>query len=97
MSELNRAAFTRAQLYFDVIQMRVLQIINSHFVLGNSSVHEAWIRHYNDAINSGVTEFSRLAMSSFKYTNRKINKTYGILESNSDNESDMSVPSVVES
>ena len=88
-------------LYFDVIQMRVLQLIRYHFVYGNSFIVEQWIGHFNGLVNTGETDFFALAVSSFQYTNQQLEELVGV--SNSNNESatsdgnDMDLPTIVES
>ena len=96
-SDLNVSTFSATELYFDVIQMRVVLLINNHFAHGNSFVVEGWMEHYRSLIDRGITDFFELAVSSFQYTKRAIDE----LEHDSDTESiernDMDLPSVVES
>ena len=73
MSDLNRAEFKETDLYLDVIQMRVLQLINHHFEHGNSSMSEDWLQYYRGLVNSGERDFFSLAVASFRYTNVLIN------------------------
>ena len=94
-SELNRNTFPSTQLYFDVIQMRVLQLINSHFFTGHCGLHDAWMEHYHDLANSGKIDFFGLAAGSIRYINSAIESELAIVEQ--DEDIDANVPVTVES
>ena len=72
--DLSRETFTSSRLYFDVIQMRVLQIINNHFTYGNHVVVEGWMDHFKEMTASGTTSFFDLAVLSIQYTNTKVHE-----------------------
>lgn len=71
-------ALARTDLFFDVIQMRVLQIINYHFPVGNGQLHDSWRDHCDDMINSGKTGFFELAMGSIHHANRELDALLGL-------------------
>ena len=68
-SDLNRATFSATDLYCDVIQMRVQQLISRHYTHGHHRIYESWLQHYKEMVRSGKKEFFPLAVSSFQYTN----------------------------
>ena len=73
-SDLDRATFKATQLYLDIIQMRVLQLIRYHFRNGHSYITEEWLKYYRAMVQSGKTEFFQLAVSSFQYTSALIDE-----------------------
>ena len=100
-SDLNGSTFCATQLYFDVIQMRVVHLISDHFAHGNTFITEGWMAHYRSLIERGTTDFFELAVSSFQYTKAAIEELEYDSDSVSGMEStehnDIDSPSVVES
>ena len=99
-SELDAATPAATDLYCDVIQMRVVQMLHTHFRNGHSGIAEAWLQHYNEQVLRGNNQFFSLAVSSIQFTKYKINEVSGLVgtESGSDNEVDeMDVPDMIES
>ena len=100
-SDLDRASFKPTHLYLDIIQMRVLQLINRHFRNGHSSITEEWLQYFRGMVNSGKTDFFELAVSSFQYTNRLIDECLHFDNTNSSTDTevsignDMNLPAVV--
>ena len=83
-SDLTRVTFTSTHLYCDVIQMRVQQMIVSHFGNSNPWIFDDWLEHYWNAVNTSNCDFFSLAVSSFQYTNMRINE----VDSNIDTEAE---------
>ena len=93
-SGLNRSNFTATHLYFDVIEMRVLQLINSHFTHGHSAIHDQWRLRYTELVNSGNTDFFSLTVRSFRYVDAIIDSVISASDFTEENV-DANVPAIV--
>ena len=107
MEDLDRTVVTTRQLSMDVIQIRVLQMLEDHFVNNPAAKSEGfnrWLEQFNDGISSAFKpdDFFGMATASISYTNYVIDELVEYPADSGDESeptptSDMTLPDVVAS
>ena len=107
MEDLDRAVVTTRQLSMDVIQIRVLQMLEDHFVSNPAAKSEGfnrWLEQFNDGITSTFKpeDFFGMATASISYTNYVIDELVEYPADSGDESeptptSDMALPDIVAS